>query len=121
MYPTFLELAGIKNSNRIDGIPIVKTLLREPGQEHHNYLYWEFHENDGTQAVRWNYWKGVRLGVNKNANAPIELYDLSEDPSETKNVADHHPDIVKKINELMKEAHVQNMDWPLLASEFIKQ
>jgi len=121
MYPTFLELAGIKSSNKIDGISIVPTLLLTQKQLQHKYLYWEFHENDGRQAVRWDNWKGVRLDVNKNADALIELFDLAADPSETNNVAKKHPEIVKKIKELMTEAHISNPDWPLLPAELINQ
>ena len=121
MYPTFLELAGINRSNKTDGISIVPTLLHTRKQPQHKYLYWEFHENNGRQAVRWNNWKGVRLEVNKNANAPIELYNLSTDPSETKNVAADHPEVVKKIEEFMTEAHVRNPDWPLLPGEYVKK
>jgi arylsulfatase A-like enzyme len=121
MYPTFLELAGIKSPRHVDGISIVPTLMHTRKQRQHGYLYWEFHENDGRQAVRWNNWKGVKLEVNKNADAPIELYNLAIDPSEAKNVADKNPVIVKKIKELMKEAHVPNPDWPLLPEEFATQ
>ncbi len=121
MYPTFLELAGIKNSKKTDGISIVPTLLHTRKQLQHTYLYWEFHENNGRRAVRWNNWKGVKLEVNKNANAPIELYNLAADPSEKNNVAKEHPEIVKKIKEFMNEAHVPNPDWQLLPDEFVKK
>lgn len=121
MYPTFLELAGIKSSIKIDGLSLVPTLLHTRKQTQHEYLYWEFHETDGRQAVRWNNWKGVRLEVNKSTDTPVELYNLSVDPSETKNVADKNAAMVKKMQELMKEAHVSNPDWPLLPYEFTKQ
>ncbi len=121
MYPTFLELAHATSPKNIDGISIVQTLMHTRKQKQHEYLYWEFHENDGRQAVRWNNWKGVRLEVNKNAAAPIELYNLTTDPSETKNVADKNPEIVKKIKDFMREAHVPNPDWPLLPGEFTGQ
>lgn len=121
MYPTFLDLAHLKTSRQIDGITLVPTLLGKGYQKQHEYLYWEFHENDGRQAIRWGNWKGVRLQVNKNADAPIELYNLATDPSETKNVAEVHPEIVKKINEFMIEAHVLNPGWPLLPVEFAKK
>jgi arylsulfatase A len=118
MYPTFLELANVPVTEKIDGISIAPLLLLNKGkQKLHPHFYWEFHENGGRQAVRWGKWKGVRLGVSKNENAPIELYNLNNDPAEQKNVADKFPEIVKIIDQLMKQEHVFNPDWPLLSSE----
>ena len=134
LFPTFVEMAGataqervtqtgagntgaLKADNGIDGISILPTLLGKKGQVQHEYLYWEFHENDGRQAVRWNQWKGVRLNVSKQQDAPIELYDLDKDPSEKNNLAAAHPDIVKKIAEFMQESHRPDKNWPLLVDE----
>ncbi|NCU03412.1 MAG: arylsulfatase [Chitinophagaceae bacterium] len=122
MYPTFLELAKVPVEEKIDGISIVPLLTQNKGkQKLHDFFYWEFHENDGRQAVRWGKWKGVRLGVSKNENAPIELYNLNNDPSEQRNVADKNPEVIKVIEQIMKQEHVYNLDWPLLSSEFKKQ
>ncbi|MFT4155447.1 arylsulfatase [Parafilimonas sp.] len=121
MYPTFLELASVPLQQKTDGLSIVPTLLQKGRRQQHAYLYWEFHENDGSQAVRWKNWKAVRLKVNKNAEAPIELYDLEKDPSEQNNIAGEHTDIVKKMQAMMNEAHVKNKDWPLLPGEFAGQ
>ena len=64
-------------------------------------------------AVRLGRWKGVRFGGTKE---PIELYDLDSDIGETRNVADTHPDIVKRITAIMEEARAGsgfNKFWPL--------
>ncbi|MEO8404034.1 MAG: arylsulfatase [Chitinophagaceae bacterium] len=116
MYPSFLELAGIPVTQNIDGISFVPVLLGKK-QSSHKYLYWEFHENDGRQAVLWKKWKGVKLGVSKNKEAKLELYDLHKDPSEQNDIASKHRQIVRKIEKQMKEAHVANPDWPLLVGE----
>jgi arylsulfatase A-like enzyme len=117
LYPSFLELAKIPAPANLDGVSILPTLLKKEKQKEHEYFYWEFHENNGRQAVRWKNWKGIKLNVSKDANSLLELYDLDNDLSEQHNVAAQYPDIVKKILLFMKEAHVSNKDWPLLAEE----
>lgn len=112
LYPTFAQLAGIK-VDKTDGVSIVPTLLgKHKKQKQHRYLYWEFHELGGRQAVRYKNWKGIRLNVDKDKNAPIELYDLTNDISESNNVAEKHPKIVKKIQKIMDKAHTPSDMFP---------
>ncbi len=106
--PTAAELAGIETHQKIDGISFLPTLLGRSGQGEHDYLYWEFHEQGGRQAVRKGRWKGIRLNVRKNPDGPLELYDLQTDLSETTNVADQHPDIVAELAQIMKAAHTDS-------------
>lgn len=113
--PTFAALTGQTVPVRTDGISILPTLTGKGKQQQHDYLYWEFHENGGRQAVRMGNWKGVRLNVMKNPNAPIELYNLEKDPQETNNIAAQHPDIVQKIKNIMQTAHVENKDFPFIS------
>jgi len=82
-------------------------------QQQHEYLYWEFHAQGGKQAVRTGDWKGVRLNILESSDAPIELYNLTEDIGEEINVADQHPDIVERMNQIMHEAHVPSEIFPL--------
>lgn len=106
LLPTFAQLTDVKLDHKPEGVSIMPTLLgKNKKQRQHRYLYWEFHEMGGRQAVRYKNWKGVRLNMDKDKNAPIELYNLEKDPSETTNVADKHPKIVKKISRFMEEAH----------------
>ena len=115
--PTCTELAGIETPVDTDGISFVPTLLRVGDQSEHSYLYWEFHERGGRQAIRADKWKAVRLNVKKKPNGPIELYDLSNDLGEEKNIADKHPEIVNKMATIMKEARTTNDAFRLLTSE----
>ena len=66
--------------------------------------------------MRLGYWKGVRLNVRSNPNSPIELYNLAEDISEERNVAAQNPEIVKKIESIMKKAHVESEVFPFIQS-----
>jgi arylsulfatase A len=118
LFPTFQEIAELKPDKKTDGISILPTLKgKNKLQKQHEYLYWEFHENNGRQAVRYKKWKAVRYGVSINDNVPVELYDLEKDPSEKNNVAAQYPDLVKKLNNFILQAHQPNKDWPLLKSE----
>jgi hypothetical protein len=46
-------------NNHLDGLSLVSTLLKKGKQTQHPFYYWEFHENNGRQAVRMGKWKGV--------------------------------------------------------------
>ncbi|MCK4431090.1 MAG: arylsulfatase [Candidatus Aminicenantes bacterium] len=100
--PTLAEIAGTPVPKDIDGISFRPALLGKTGQKKHDFLYWEYHSYGGRQAVRMGDWKGIRLNVKENPNGPIELYNLRKDIGEEENVAGKHPDIVKKIDKVMK-------------------
>jgi arylsulfatase A len=104
--PTLSELTGARVPSDVDGISFLPTLLGRGKQKRHDYLYWEYPEGPGSQALRIGPWKGVRLQAKKNPNGPIQLFNLDADLGETTNVAARHPDWVKKIERLMKEARV---------------
>jgi arylsulfatase A-like enzyme len=82
LFATFAELVDVKDNQQTDGISLVPTLTRKNAQHRYNYLYWEFHEQGGKQALRQGNWKAIRLGVDSLPNGPLELYDLSKDPQE---------------------------------------
>ncbi len=116
LYPSFLELAGVPVTKKIDGLSFVP-VLRGRKQNQHSYFYWELHEAGGKQAVRMGDWKAVKLDVSKNVNSYIELYNLKIDPSEKNNVAAKYPQIVKQMEKIMKEAYMPDKNWPLLITE----
>jgi arylsulfatase A-like enzyme len=102
--PTFAELTGVEAPENIDGISFLPTLLNLEGQKVHDYLYWEFHEKGGRIAVRNDKWKGIRYDVMENPNSRLQLYDLNADPGELNDLADQHPEIVNKLDDILKEA-----------------
>jgi arylsulfatase A-like enzyme len=105
MWATFAELTGGDPPAGSDGISIAPTLLGRGEQRRHDSLYWEFHSQGSSQAVRMGRWKGIRTNLGKQPDAPIELYDLERDPDEATNVAAANPDVVRRIEAIMKSSH----------------
>jgi arylsulfatase A-like enzyme len=108
--PTACEIGQIEAPTNIDGISFLPELFGEK-QTSHDYLYWEFLERGGKQALRIGDWKGVRLNMSINANAPIELYNLASDLGEQNNIAAENPEIVKKIDSIMREEHTYSAEF----------
>jgi len=107
--PTCCEIAGIPAPSGIDGLSLMPTLRGQPqNQRQHEYLYWEFHEKGGRQALRMGDWKGVRLGVRRHPDAAVELYDLKTDPQESRNVAEAHPEVVARMQKLFRGARTDS-------------
>ncbi len=103
--PTVCEILRMKSPKNIDGISYLPTLSGKAGnQKKHDFLYWEFPQYGGQQAVRLNNWKGIRFDINKG-NMKIKLFDLNNDIREQHDLADQHPDIVKQIEQIMTAEH----------------
>ncbi|MCJ7820869.1 MAG: arylsulfatase [Bacteroidales bacterium] len=109
--PTFADIVGATTPEGIDGISFLPTLVGKE-QKQHEFLYWEFHEQGGKMAVRMGNWKAVKLNINKIPQGETELYDLSSDNGETNNIASSNPEIVKRMEEIMKQEHTKSNDFP---------
>jgi len=115
MMPTMAELIGIERPYT-DGISIVPELRGNwKAQAHHEYLYWEFPDQGGKQALLYlNQWKAIRHGVGVNKSAPVELYDLTWDVAEEHDLAGAYPGLAAKLHALMMEQHTPlNENWDL--------
>jgi arylsulfatase A len=108
MLPTLAELAGAKTPAGIDGMSMARA-LRGQSQPTHEFMYWEFHERGFQQAVRMGYWKAVRL----KKDAPLQLYDLPDDPNEQYDVASANPEVVAKIEKYLSTARTESARWPV--------
>ena len=102
LLPTFAEIAQAKAPEDTDGISFLPELVgaAAAGREQatHEYLYWEL----GRQtAVRKGEFKAIRT----KKGGPWALYDLSQDLSETKDVAAAHPDLLEQMRAFAVAAH----------------
>lgn len=104
--PTLAELTGVTLPEAGDGISFLPTLLSEGEQKQHDYLYWEFHELNGREALLSGNWKLIRQPV--VGETILELYDLSSDIHEDNNLAQQNPEKVKELEVLMDGARTES-------------
>ena len=107
--PTFAEIAGLKAPSGIDGVSVLPTILGNKQDLSNRVLYWEFFESGFQQAVRQGDWKAIRMAPGK----PLELYDLSKDESESENIAESNPEIIAKMEAVLKTVRTPSDNWPV--------
>ncbi len=110
--PTACALTDVE-PELTDGISYLPTLLGME-QPKHDFLYWEFHEQGGKQAVRRGEWKAVRQNVLENPESNLELYNLAADIGENNNVAVEHPEVLEEMRKIMQYAHLEDPVWPFI-------
>lgn len=111
LMPTFAELSGapLPEGFETDGLSLVDYLKGGKAPER-DYFYWELHRGDKpVQAARFGNWKAVRNGIQEK----IEIYDLAKDAAESTDLAGSKPELVARAEEIFKEAHRPDPNWPL--------
>ncbi len=116
--PTVAKLAGADlPKNKIDGLDIWPLMSGQTGAKspHEAYFYYW---GKALQAVRSGKWKlhvlhdythpeppggGGKPGKYATQQIGAELFDLENDIGETINVADQHPDVVKRLEALLEK------------------
>ena len=104
--PTVADILNADIPDNVDGLSLLPVLKAHENKNIHDYLYWEFHENNGRQAIRQNEWKAVRYDVANNGK--IELYNLDLDLSEYNNIAEMYPEKVAELDSLMTAARTKS-------------
>jgi arylsulfatase A-like enzyme len=108
--PTACEIAGITVPKGLDGVSILPALDGKPLAERPP-LYWEFHERNNTaMAARDGDWKIVR----KTPDGASELYDLSRDTAEKSDVAAKNPQVLAKMETLLRASRSESSAFPIL-------
>ena len=105
--PTLAAMAGVNILEEdIDGTDI-GDIIREDAPSPHEVMHWE---KGGSWAVRQGPWKLVTYGDattdedgKEIEKVPYFLSNMDEDVTETKNIADQHPDIVERLKNLHRD------------------
>ena len=104
LVPTVLDLVGGTRPATVAGMAVPPLLgkslvpvFTKDGSVTHDFLWWN---HVGRRAIRIGDWKLVALSTS------WELYDMSNDRSETKNLADKYPEKVEE----MKKAWFQHAE-----------
>ena len=104
IFPTLCDISGARHPEGLDGISLMPEIIQKGKQEQHEYLYWEYPERRGQQAVRLDNWKGIRDST-RDGNLKIRLFNLDSDITEETDLSDKYPAIVKQIEEIMAKEH----------------
>ena len=103
LLPTLCDLTGLSAPANVDGVSLAACLTDGEQGPRAKPLLWEFHGYGGQHAVLFpNDMKAIRQKLHKQEQA-WQLYDLKTDPTESKNIADQHPEWVAKAEALMLE------------------
>ncbi len=112
-YPTLASLAEIDLPNiKLDGKNITEILVNPNAESPHSHFYWQMGANreKAQWVVRKGNWKLLgncrdtsNKGILTKQDRKLFLANLKEDPSESKNLAQDHPEIVKQLLEIREQ------------------
>ncbi|WAJ71707.1 sulfatase [Catenovulum adriaticum] len=99
IFPTLTKLIGLPMPEQPHGKSLIKQVNDPDAQGHAAYAYWRHNH-----TIRMGNFRLIHMGKKGFA-----LYDLASQEKETKNVADQHPELVKKMMKAMS-AKMQQRD-----------
>ncbi|PCH69787.1 MAG: sulfatase [Bacteroidales bacterium] len=99
IYPTLMDLCGVKMPNKIDGESFAG-ILKGEGLAEDQVAYGYFRKGISLRTKRYRLSRYFR-----DEQPNIELYDHLADPFETNNIAQDNPSIVKKLMPLLEKGN----------------
>ena len=94
--PTLVEFAGAAAPKGLDGVSLVPLLLGGEAPQRTFFFHYPHYTNQGSMpagAVREGDWKLIE----NYDNAQVELYDLVQDPGESRNLAGGEAERVNRL------------------------
>ncbi len=98
--PTLCQLAGATIPDADFDGENVADIWQGKDRERTKPLFWKLNNVRSDMVIRLGQWKLFEPGKKKGE---LLLYDLSRDPAEQQNLADKHPEVVKKLRSLLAD------------------
>lgn len=142
LYPTFAAVAGAQNNlgPQHDGVNLIPYLTGKIPGSPHDRLFWRSSPNRAIREGKWKLWQvNVAAPGSRDARArliprdqipadsphgqKILLFDLSRDLGEQVNVAQKHPEIVKRLIGALDEweSQLKTPMWPCTRSTIFER
>ena len=98
--PTFLDMLNVKDHPPMDGANFWP-LATGDAEAIHEQIFAGFRGFGMVRDLEWHYFQQMKED-GPPGHGPC-LYDLKNDPGETRNVAEEHPDVVAELRPLLEE------------------
>lgn len=97
--PTFMDLLGVEDRPEMDGTSLLG-LMRGDEEPLHEGVFTEFGRFGSVHTLDWHYFQNV--SGEERGKGPC-LYDLRQDPQETRNVLAEHPEVAAGLRARLQE------------------
>jgi arylsulfatase len=119
LLPTIIELTGVRAPasrqglpvQPVDGVSLAPVLLRDEPSAH-TVQYTEFAGNRGLFAGGWKLVSRHRRGQ-PVSDDEWQLFDIAADPTETRDVAPEHPEVVRQLADRWRREAWANTVFPM--------
>ncbi|NND33386.1 MAG: sulfatase-like hydrolase/transferase, partial [Saprospiraceae bacterium] len=113
LFPTCAKLAGVElpQDRFIDGKNMLPVLMGSTSHSPHATLYFEY---ESFAALHWGNWKIIREAPDSN----WQLYNLRDDISENKNLAQQRTDLVNKLSAAFEQQKMEIERYHLIEHTF---
>ncbi len=114
-FPTLASIgsADLPKQQTLDGMDLTELMTAGTVPKRRDPLIWNFSGYGGIVAIRDGKWKAIRTAVNRKKPGRWELYDLSLDPTESQDLADQNPDVVKRLEAHFAATRTAEPDFPM--------
>ncbi len=115
---------SLPNDFFLDSFNVIDALLGKNGAQGRDHLVQQDNGAAGTYGLRAGQWKLHRYGKKTARNVvvetqlantsvpPFQLFNLDDDPAETSNVIEQHPDVAERLKKQLDDLIEQGRSRP---------